>query len=279
MGLAAVTKKEFQDAIRSYTLHGLIVLFVAMTGFWATIHWIPEMGDPVTGNLDTIALLNSMRQPALYLIPLVALVVGYKAVAGEREHGSIRLTLGLPNTRRDVFLGKVIGQTAVVSVAILFGYSTAALIALLTYDSFALDVFVVYTLLSMLYALVCISIAVSFSASTRSLQQAIIGAGAIYLVTLILWDSVLTLLITVFVNNPSQPESFPDWLILFSYMNPSTAFAQATRAVIPAAREITVFPLLGATLWNDWYGFIVMGLWILVPLTIGHLLFSRADIQ
>ena len=279
MSLGAVTKKEFQDAIRSHTLHGLIVLFIAITGFWAVIHWIPEMSDPVTGNLDTIALLNSMRQPALYLIPLVALVVGYKAVAGEREHGSIRLTLGLPNTRRDVFLGKVIGQTAVVSVAILFGYGTAALIALLTYDTFALTVFVVYTLLSVLYALVCISIAVSFSASTRSLQRAIIGAGGIYLVVLILWDSIVAVLTIVFVENPSQSDTFPDWLIAIFYMNPSTAFAQATRAVIPATREITVFPLLEASFWADWYGFIVMGLWILIPLTLGNLLFNRADIM
>lgn len=278
MGLVAVTKKEFQDAIRSYTLHGLIVLFVAMTGIWAVIHHIPEMGDPVTGNLDTLALLNSMRQPAVYFVPLVALVVGYDAVAGEREHGSIRLTLGLPNTRRDVFLGKVIGQTAVVFVAILFGYCAAALIALLTYDSFALAVFVVYTLLSMLYVLVCVAIAVSFSASTRSLQRAIIGAGGIYLIVLILWDSIMAVLTILFVETPSQPDSHPAWLIALGYLNPSTAFAQATRAVIPPAREITVFPLLEASFWTDWYGFIVMGVWILVPLALGDFLFNRADI-
>lgn len=279
MSLAAITKKEFLDSIRSYTLIGLIPIFVVLTGFWSIIQWIPKMSDPVTGNLDTLALLNSMRQPALFLIPLVALVVGYKSIAGEREHGSIRLILGLPNTRRDVFLGKVIGQTTVVSVSILFGYGAAALIALLTYDSFPLAVFMVYTLLSILYALVCISIAVSFSASTASLQRAIIGAGAVYLVILILWDSIMAILTLVFVENPSQLDTHPDWLIILGYMNPSTAFAQATRAVIPATREITVFPLLEASFWIDWYGFIVMGLWILIPLTVGYLLFNRADIR
>src|SRR5699024_6961636 len=119
MSLVAVTKKEFLDSIRSYTLLGLIVLSVVLSGFWSAIQWIPEMSQPVNGNLDMLALLNSMRQPALYLIPMIGIVVGYKAIAGERDSGSIKLLLALPNTRREVFLGKVIGQTAVVSVAIL----------------------------------------------------------------------------------------------------------------------------------------------------------------
>jgi len=166
----------------------------------------------------------------------------------------------------------------VVSVSVLCGYGVAALIAALTYDSFALSVFVVYTLLSLLYALVCISIAVSFSASTGSLQRALIGAGTVYTLILLLWDSVLGVLALVLVKNPSQPDSHPAWLIILGYMNPSTAFAQATRAVIPVTREITTFPLLETTFWIDWYGFIVMGLWILIPLFLGDLLFNRADI-
>ena len=279
MSLVAVTKKEFLDAIRSYTLIGLVAFFTILTGFWSLIHWIPEMSDPVTGNLDAIALLNSMRQPALFLIPLVALVVGYKAIAGERESGSIRLLLSLPNSRRDVLLGKVIGQTAVVSVAILSGYGVAALIAFLTYDSFSFSVFVIYTLLSILYALVCISIAISVSASTRSLEWAIIGAGAVYLIFIFFWDTVWAVLTVVFVDNPAKPATHPDWLVALGYMNPSTAFAQATRAVLPMTREITAFPLLHTTFWADWYGFIVLGLWILIPISLSYISFSRTDIQ
>lgn len=279
MSMVAVIRKEFLDSIRSYNLIGLIVIFVILTGIWSGIHWIPEMADPIEGNLDTLALLNSMRQPALFLIPLVGLAVGYNAVAGEREQGSIKLLLGLPNTRKDALFGKVIGQTAVVSVSIVIGYSVAALIAFFTYDSFALSVFVKYTLLSILYALVCVSIALSFSASTGSRQRAIIGAGTVYLVILLLWDSIMAVLTIVLVENPYQPAAHPDWLIAFGYLNPSTAFAQATRAVIPAAREITAYPLFSTSSWIDWYGFIVMGMWIIMPLTLGYLLFNRTDIQ
>lgn len=279
MSVWVVTKKEFQDAIRSYTLIGLIAFFTLLTGFWSAIHWIPQMSGPIRGNLDTIALLNSMRQPALFLIPLVALVVGYKAIAAERESGSIRLLLSLPHTRGEVLLGKIIGQTAVVSVSVICGYGVAALIALLSYDSFSLRVFLVYVLLSVLYALVCLSIAISISASTKSRQWAIIGAGAVYLVVLIFWDSIMAILTVILVENPAKIATHPDWLIILSYVNPSTAFAQATRAVIPVAREITVFRLMKTTFWVDWYGFIVLGFWIFVPVSISYILFNRSEIM
>ena len=279
MSVLVVTKKEFQDAIRSYTLAGLVIFFTILTGIWSAIHWIPEMSAPVSGNLDTIALLNSMRQPGLFLIPLVALVVGYRAIALERENGSIRLLLSLPHTRGDVLLGKIIGQTAVVSVSIICGYGVAALIAFFTYGSFSLPVFVAYTLLSILYGLVCISIAVSVSACTSSREWAIIGAGSVYLVFIFFWDAIVGVLNVVFVENPSQPAAHPDWLVILRYVNPSTAFAQATRATIPATREITTYPLLRATSWLDWYGLIVLSLWIAISVGISHLLFSRADLN
>lgn len=279
MSLAVVTKKEFQDAIRSYTLYGLITLFVAMTAFWAAIHWIPEISDPVNGNLDTIALLNSMRQPAIYLIPMVSIVVGHKAIAAERESGSIRLLLSLPHTRRHVVVGKVLGQTTVVAAAIILGYVAAGSIAFLTYDSFAFVIFGKYLILSVLYALVCLSIAVAVSASARQIERAFAGAVGLYLVLLILWDTIVAGLIVVFVGWSPQPGEIPDWLTVLHSLNPSTAFAQATRAVIPVTREITTFPTLESSIWIEWYGFIVLGLWIVIPVGLSYLLFERADIQ
>jgi len=278
MSLVAVTRKEFLDSIRSYTLLGLIVLFVAFAVFLAAIQWIPDMMGSA-GNTNTLALLNSMRQPSVYLVPLVGLMVGYKAVAGERTSGSIRLVLGLPNTRSEVFFGKVIGQTAVVSVAILVGYGAAALVALISYESFALVEFGLYTLLTLLYALVCISIAVGFSAGTKSRKRALAGAVTVYSLILLFWDGVVAVLQTLTIGYVVPVGEQPAWLSVVFSLNPSTAFAHATRAVIPEYREITRFPYLQTNFWQDWYGFIVIGLWVVVPLAVGYLRFSRADIE
>lgn len=278
MSLIAVTRKEFLDSIRSYTLIGLIALFVAFAVFLAAIQWTPDLPG-ATESTNTLALLNSMRQPSVYLVPLVGLMVGYKAVAGERTSGSIRLVLGLPNTRGEVFFGKVLGQTAVVSVAILVGYGAAALVALISYDSFALLEFGVYTLLTVLYALVCVSIAVGFSASTKSRKRALAGAVTVYSLILLFWDGVVAVLQTLIVGYRVPVGEQPAWLSVVFSLNPSTAFAHAARAIIPEYREITRFPYLQTNFWQDWYGFIVIGLWVVVPLALGYLCFSRADIE
>lgn len=280
MSLIAVTRKEYLDSIRSYTLIGLIALFVVFTTFLAGIQWIPNLsGVSPSGDINTLALLNSMRQPALYLVPLVGIMVGYKAIAGERSSGSIRLILGLPNTRREIFFGKLLGQTAVVSTAILLGYGAAALVALVTYDSFALVEFGLYTLLTLLYAMACVSIAIGFSASTKSRARALAGAVAVYSVILILWDAITALLQTAIIGYEVPIGEQPAWLAIFYNLNPSTAFAHAARAVLPEYREITQFPYLETNIWVDWYGFIVLALWIAIPLAIGYLCFSRADIE
>jgi ABC-2 type transport system permease protein len=279
MSLAAVTKKEFLDSIRSYTLIGLVVVFVVFAVFLTFIQWIPDAFASARGEPDTLALLNSMRQPSVFLVPMVGLMVGYKAIAGERASGSIRLILGLPNTRREVFFGKVIGQTAVVSVAILIGYGAAALVALTSYDSFALLEFGAYTLLTLLYALVCVSIAIGFSASTKSEVLALAGAIAVYSLIILLWDVVGAVLQTLTIGYVVPVGEQPAWLAVFMSLNPSTAFAHATRAVIPEYREITRFPYLETNFWVDWFGFIVLALWVAIPLGLGYFSFSRAEID
>ena len=73
MSLAAVTKKEFLDSIRSYTLIGLVVVFVVFAVFLAFIQWIPDAFASARGEPNTLALLNSMRQPSVFLVPMVGL--------------------------------------------------------------------------------------------------------------------------------------------------------------------------------------------------------------
>lgn len=125
----------------------------------------------------------------------------------------------------------------------------------------------------------CISIAIGFSASTRSRARALTGAVTVYSVILIFWDGITALLQTAIIGYEVPVGEQPAWLAIFSSLNPSTAFAHAARAVLPEYREITQFPYLETNIWVDWYGFIVLALWIAIPLAIGYLCFNRADIE
>jgi hypothetical protein len=67
----------------------------------------------------TIASLVSL---VIYLIPLIALILGFDAIVGERERGSLDLLLTLPITRKELILGKYAGLAAALAFSTIAGF-------------------------------------------------------------------------------------------------------------------------------------------------------------
>jgi ABC-2 type transport system permease protein len=190
VSLEAVARKDFEDAVRSRWLLGLTALFVALVSAAA---WVVNPGPGQTAS--TNALLNSLFiRDALVttLMPLIALVIAYSAVVGERESGSLKLLLSLPHSRAEVVFGKVLGRSAALTVALLVGFLLPAVVlgagALrFTFDPVA---YLGYTLLTAVLGVVFVAIAVGFSAATASQRIAIGGAIALYFLFVPLWGAV-----------------------------------------------------------------------------------------
>ena len=279
MSLSAVIRKDFEDSIRSFSLLSTTALFVVFAAGLATIQWIPVMYQDSAVDASTLALLNSMRQPTVFMIPFIGFVLAYDTIIGERDSGSLRLLLGLPNSRQDVVVGKFVGRTGVITVSILVGYAVAGVVALTTYESFDFAVFALYTLLTVFYGAVYIAFATGFSAAMKSRQQAFVGAGALYSLFLIGWDVLLLLLQLVIYGQDIPEGGLPDWFKFIGLLNPSTAFMHAVRAVIPEYSAITFYPEGSAFYLEDWVGFVVLAAWAALPLVLGYVRFERTDIQ
>lgn len=92
-------------------------------------------GSAATGALGadrlsvTVASLTSL---SVYLVPLVALLMSFDAVAGEVERGTLPLLLTYPGARWELLLGKLVAHLAILALAILAGYGAAALAAIAT---------------------------------------------------------------------------------------------------------------------------------------------------
>jgi ABC-2 type transport system permease protein len=279
MSLVAVAKKEFKGSIRSYSLITLVLLFTVFAGGLAFIQWIPPIYR--TGDVDrtTLALLNSMRQPTVFFVPMIALAVGYSTVANERQTGSLRLLLSLPNSRADIIFGKFLGQTLVVLIAIVIGYSIAGIIALATYESFHTSIFVLYTALTALYGAVSLAFAIGVSAILKSREKALVGASAAYVLFLIGWDVLLLFLQLLLYGPEAPPGGLPEWFKFIGIANPSTAFMYATRSVLPVYRELTFYPDSTAVFLQEWVGFPLLLLWGLIPLGFGYYRFRKAHLS
>ncbi|XVH33480.1 ABC transporter permease subunit (plasmid) [Haloferacaceae archaeon DSL9] len=278
MSVTVVSKKEVLDAVRSHALLAMTATFVLWAGFLAVVQHVPNIYQESGLSNETIALLNSMRMSAGPFVPLIGLALGYGAIVGERESGSLRLLLGLPHTRRDVVVGKFVGRTAVISIAILTSYATVAAIAALTYDSFALGPFVRYSLLTLLYGAVYVSIGIGFSAFMNSKMGALAGATVLYLVFVLFWDVFLLVLQLAFVGREPPESGLPEWIQFVGMLNPSNAIRYATRELVPAFNEITFLAETDALYLQNEVGFLVLALWIVVPLWVGYVRFERADL-
>lgn len=78
----------------------------------------------------TVASLTSL---AVYLVPLVALLMAFDAIAGEVERGTLPLMLTYPVSRGEILAGKLVAHLAILGLALAVGYGLAGAAAL-TFD-------------------------------------------------------------------------------------------------------------------------------------------------
>lgn len=279
MSLAAIVRKDVHESIRSGTFLATTLLFVLVSGFWAAIQHVPLMYSDSDVPTSTLALLNSMGQPMAFFVPMLGLAISYGAIASGRDSGSIKLTLGLPNSRRNIVLGKFIGRCAVLSVAILSGYSAVAVFALSTYESFAAVRFVLYTVLTVFYGAVYVAIGIGFSSMMRSQHSALVGAAGLYIFFQLGWDIVIAILQTITVGYIPPDSGVPPWLIVVHALNPTAAVGYTTRAIIPTFDELMSYPVSASFSPPKWAGFAILATWLVLSLGFGYLRFQRADIM
>lgn len=284
MSAIAIAKKDFQDAVRSRGLIALTVLFVLFTVAGAYI------GTQISGLLggegeSTLDLVIALQSPASFLVPIIALLIGYGAVAGERESGSLKFLLGLPHTRQDVVLGKVLGRTAVVTVSILIGFA-AGMVAIFAFTGSISPVdYLVFTLLTVLLGFVYVCIGVGLSAMTKSTTRAAVGAFGLLALFWLLWG-VIAQLILYLLEGSLFVESYPGWFVAFISLPPGPAYGSALGAVLgegglAAASTYESQGLIEGGLpivAEPWFGFVLLAAWAVVPLALGLLRFDRVDL-
>jgi ABC-2 type transport system permease protein len=285
MTFATVAKKDFQDAVRSRSFWALSVLFVGLalltSYMYVTFPGTFTVGTgsgPARTSTD-VGLILFLSSIAGLFVALTAVVICYKALAGERELGSMAILLGLPHTRRDVVVGKVLGRTLVLALPLVLGFGTAALYGYLSLDEFSLVEFGSFVGLAVLLALAWVAIVVGISAGTRSTSRASALAVGVFLVFELLWNAV-SFGIVYAANGFSMPATAPDWLFVLNTIPPSAAFDAAIMALVPSAAPAsgTGAQAIDAFYATEWLGVVVLLAWIVVPLTLGYWRFRGVDL-
>ncbi|MFB6250848.1 MAG: ABC transporter permease subunit [Halobellus sp.] len=293
MSTLAVAKKDFRAARRSRVLWAVAVVL----GMVGALQAYVSRGFDETPTAVVQELFRALTLTLAVLLPIVALVASYLAIAGEREGGGIKFLLSLPNTRRDVFVGKLLSRLGVVAAGVGFVYLGAISTALARHGAFPAGVVAGTLGLTLVYGSVFVSVAVSLSAAVAARSRAIAGAMASYFVLVVMYVVPLIQVprMVRFVHTTllgADPN--PDLYNAVQYTSPFVAYRKAANLVVPtdlrrpiftsslpddvaygSSEANTVLPLY----LQDEFSVVVLAVWLVVPPLVGYWLFERSDLE
>lgn len=165
----AVAAKEFRDRLRNRWVLAVALVF-AMFSLVITYAGGAQQGAVGLRSLEfTIASLVSL---VIYLVPLIALLLGFDAIVGERERGSLDLLLALPLTRTELLLGKYLGLAGALALAMLAGLALVGGVLVRRFGGDALYHYGGFVLSAVLLGLAFLSLAVLMSVLARDRTRA-----------------------------------------------------------------------------------------------------------
>ncbi|MCZ7578292.1 MAG: ABC transporter permease [Dehalococcoidia bacterium] len=140
--IRAIMWKELRDAVRSRWLVGYAAAFAVVALAMSQL----QGGDIGSQgfNRTTAGLINL----CILLVPLLSLVLGAAAIAGERERGTLATLLSQPISAAELLAGKYVGLTIAVWSAIALGFGAAGFLVALFEPITDLKHYLLFVLLS-----------------------------------------------------------------------------------------------------------------------------------
>ena len=183
-----LVRREIQDAIRNRWLIGYASV-LGLLGFAAALSGIDSSaGLALQAFGRTTATLMNL---CLLLSPLVAVLMGGAAIAGERERGTLEHLLAQPLGRTQVLLGKHAGTLLALTAATAIGFVPAGVLIGWTAGPEMLGYYLLFPLLASIVGAAMAALGMLISVTSRTGVQAQ-GAGIVaWFVFVLLYDLVM----------------------------------------------------------------------------------------
>lgn len=281
MSWAIVAQKDFRDAGRSKMLWVVSILFVLFAAGFALLYaQIPALQQGMSNEVATTGFLLFLQTPIGIFVPIIGLMLGYKAVAGEIENGNVKLLLSLPHSRTNVVVGKLIGRISVLTIATIIGFTVATAIMLALYPNFSLGEYVQFILLTLLFGGAYVSIGLSLSSLTKSTTKAGIGVFSLFVLFNWLWGFIPNLLNMLINSSFFFGGGTPDWAVVFGRLSPNGAFNGALMPLLQltSEQEQLLTQAGDAFYFSWWFSLLILLAWVVLPIVLGSLRFRSMDL-
>ncbi|MBZ9706275.1 ABC transporter permease [Mesorhizobium sp. ESP7-2] len=308
VGLSTVALKEAADHMTSVRIH-LVMLLVVLTAIGSVYAAIGQIKATLGEDPFLFLRLFTTAQPPLpsfvsflgFLIPLVAIALGFDAINGEYSRRTLSRILSQPIYRDALLAGKFLGGLLVIAICLLALWLlvTGLGMLLLGLPPSGEEVArgLAFLFASFVYAGVWLAMAMAFSTLVRSPATSALCALTVWLLFTVFWPMLAPLIAGVVVPiDPLDPMTAVHQIGLeqaIARVSPNTLYGEATLALLnPATRSLGLlfadqmsgavmgaplpFSLSMALIWPQLAGMIAV---LLLLFTIAYVSFQRQEIR
>ena len=302
-GLGVVIMKELSDHLTSARMRVLewLVVLVALAALYGAIQQIRDVTaeDPFL----FLRLFTTSREPLpsfvsflSFLVPLIAIGLGFDAINGEHSRRTLSRILAQPIYRDALLFGKFIAGLFTLSISLI-----ALWLLVIGLGLFLLGVppngeemarALIFLLVTIVYAGVWLALAMLFSIVFRSAATAALVTLGLWLFLSLIWPALAPAIVAAFA-----PTNNEETLILasqyLSRLSPSTMYGEVVLAILnPSTRSLGPIYLsqlqgavMGAPLplgesliiaWPQIVGLVAASILLFVA---GYIVFQRQEVR
>jgi Cu-processing system permease protein len=273
MALWTIARQELTTNVRNrWTGLFAIAFALLVTGVAAA----GVLAEGFSGMQNFTRTSASLLNLVLYIIPLVALVMGTLSFTGDK--GSMELLFSQPLSRMGILLGKLLGVFLSIAISTLIGFTVAGGVILSAGGAAGLGRYAAFVLLSLALALVFLCLALLLATANRRKTRT-------FGVALFLWFFLVLFYDLLVLGGSSmlRGQGATTFLFLSIFGNPVDMVRVATLIIL---ENITIFGAAGAAMMRFLGGSVVsmfllaLGLlvWVSVPLIVVHRMVRGQDI-
>jgi len=185
-----IAAKEIRDGLRNRWILGSVLLLAALALVLALLGSTP--GGTVKASALSVSIVN-LASLSVYLLPLLGLLLAFDALVGEHERGTLLLLLTYPVRRWQIVLGKLVGHSVILALALLIGYGGTGLLLAWLHGVESGDGLAYLRLLgsSLLLGMVFLGLGYLLSSLVRERATAVAAAMGVWLGLVVLYDMAL----------------------------------------------------------------------------------------
>jgi len=267
-----ISKKEIMDNIRNKWIIALSIIFAILA---IIVSYFGSYGQGWQSLVNTILGMMGLVQ---FLVPIIGLMLGYVAIVGEIEKGSLSALLSFPVQRYEIVVGKFIGLSCVLAISLTAGLGIGGIIIALTTSGENFGSYLVFLGATVLMGMVFISIALLFSALLKRRSTSMGMAIFLWFFFTMIYGMITAGIAFIIVGfDKIMTDGFPSWYYTISTVNPLSAYSVLVSMDLGITSGQDV-PIHYPSFFSVGFLTIVLLIWIAVTLFLTIRIFKKREI-